>query len=205
MSKVMLVANMVEEIQYDDSYHYIGIDKGSLFLLDHNINMDIAIGDFDSISENDRIRLKEKTKLIELNPIKDESDTEVALKYAFENYDEVILTGVIGGRIDHFLAIYNYLSYTNNDFTVFDKQNKIYKLRTGEHKIYDNGYKYLSFFPIGECVISLNGVKYPLNEKKVTVKENSSLLISNEIKEDNAIIEIKKGDVIVIQSRDAIV
>ena len=66
-----------KEMQNDFINKYvIGVDKGALYCLENNIKMDCAIGDYDSIDEKPYIEINKITKVIKLNPIKDETDTQ---------------------------------------------------------------------------------------------------------------------------------
>ncbi|TDW16637.1 thiamine pyrophosphokinase [Breznakia blatticola] len=200
MKRVILCANMTKDVHYNKDVHYIGVDGGALVLLEKNIPMDYAIGDFDSISSEQFAQLKEATTLIQLESEKDDSDSEHALKFALEHYDEVALTGVIGGRMDHFIAIYNLMAYQKLNFAIFDSQNYIYPLEVGEYRM-DKRTTYLSFFACEDSEVTLQGVKYPLVHRKLSSKDVYT--VSNEIIEPYAVLEVHSGRVIVIESDDA--
>ena len=87
----------------DDSLKYIGVDHGVEILLKQGIKPVFAIGDFDSI-ENENVL--SELDIERLPTRKDVTDTHAALEYALENgYDEVDIYGVTGGRLDHFLSV----------------------------------------------------------------------------------------------------
>lgn len=197
MSKVVLVANRIDDLNVEDNIDYIGVDGGSLYCLDHNITMVCAIGDFDSIGNNDLERLKTHTKIIKLPVEKDVVDSEYALNYASElGYDEIELTGAMGGRQDHFLAIYQLLKTGSVPFVMKDNYNIIYRLDAGEYEL-KKEMQYLSFFACERLKISITGVKYPLHDREI--QESDVYLVSNEIVEKTANLKIS-GRVIVIQS-----
>lgn len=85
---------------------WIGADGGALTLLHENIEITYAIGDFDSVNEEEK-KLLRKTSIsfIEYPSEKDESDIELALLKAYElNAKKIYLFGVTGGRLDHELV-----------------------------------------------------------------------------------------------------
>ena len=78
----------------DDSLKYIGVDHGVEILLKQGIKPVFAIGDFDSI-ENENVL--SELDIERLPTRKDVTDTHAALEYALENgYDEVDIYGCDG-------------------------------------------------------------------------------------------------------------
>ncbi|NBK96907.1 MAG: thiamine diphosphokinase [Erysipelotrichia bacterium] len=198
MSKVVLVANRTINLVKEDHVDYIGVDKGSLYCLQHGITMRCAIGDFDSISKDEYAMLKKACTLIELPAEKDEVDSEYALHYAKQlGYDEIELQGVMGGRQDHFLAIFQLLKTGNIAFVMRDEYNIIYRLEAGEHLI-SKQMQYLSIFACEKIRITITNVKYPLHER--VIDESDVYLVSNEIINEQAKIKIS-GRVIIVQSK----
>jgi len=62
-------------------------------------------------------------------------------------------------------------------------------------------YKYLSFLPFSETVkgLTLKGVKYPLNNVKITQKVYYTM--SNEFASDVAAVSLKKGELLAIATK----
>ncbi|TKW75030.1 MAG: thiamine diphosphokinase, partial [Staphylococcus hominis] len=59
----------------------------------------------------------------------------------------------------------------------------------------------VSFIPVnGEVILSLSGFKYNLNHQHLEI--GSTLTISNEVNRSMAIIEVEKGQVLQMRSRD---
>lgn len=197
MSKIVLVANRIERLQIEDNCDYMGVDGGSLYCLKHKIPMVCAVGDFDSITHEELVELEKHTKVIKLPAEKDVVDTEYALTHARQlGYCDIEIVGVMGGRQDHFLAVYQLLKSSNIPFVIKDTNNIISRYEAGEYLI-DKRMQYLSFFACEPLVISIQGVKYPLNQKEID--ENDVFLVSNEIIESKAKIKVS-GRIIVIQS-----
>ena len=183
--------------------NYIGVDKGALTLARNGKRMLLAIGDFDSVEESDLAYIKEYSDtLIQLNPIKDDTDSEAAVMYAIQNgYQKIHLYGGLGGRLDHAMINLRLVSRFPETVYLYDQNNLIYSLAEGVHSIDKRDYTYISFFTEDEATISLEGFKYPLDKQQLTNKDTYTT--SNEILEDKGIITVHAGKVTVIQSKDA--
>ena len=108
--------------------------------------------------------------------------------------------------MDHTLANIHILKYALDakiPCQIIDNYNKIYLIEDRQ-TLYQNKThgKYISLIPLTSIVegITLKGFKYPLTNHSMPI--GISLGISNEIVEEIATIEIKKGVLIVIESKD---
>lgn len=183
--------------------NYIGVDKGALTLARNGKRMLLAIGDFDSVEESDLAYIKEYSDtLLQLNPIKDDTDSEAAVMYAIEKgYQKIHLYGGLGGRLDHAMINLRLVSRFPETVYLHDQNNFIYSLAEGVHSIDKREYTYISFFTEDKATISLEGLKYPLDKQQLTNKDTYTT--SNEILEDRGIVTVHAGKVTVIQSKDA--
>ena len=183
--------------------NYIGVDKGALTLARNGKRMLLAIGDFDSVEESDLAYIKEYSDtLLQLNPIRDDTDSEAAVMYAIEKgYQKIHLYGGLGGRLDHAMINLRLVSRFPETVYLHDQNNFIYSLAEGVHSIDKRDYTYISFFTEDKATISLEGFKYPLDKQQLTNKDTYTT--SNEILEDKGIITVHAGKVTVIQSKDA--
>lgn len=183
--------------------NYIGVDKGALTLARNGKRMLLAIGDFDSVEESDLAYIKEYSDtLLQLNPIKDDTDSEAAVMYAIEKgYQRIHLYGGLGGRLDHAMINLRLVSRFPETVYLHDQNNFIYSLDEGVHSIDKRDYTYISFFTEDKATISLKGLKYPLDKQQLTNKDTYTT--SNEILEDRGIVTVHAGKVTVIQSKDA--
>lgn len=183
--------------------NYIGVDKGALTLARNGKRMLVAIGDFDSVEESDLAYIKEYSDtLIQLNPIKDDTDSEAAVMYAIEKgYQKIHLYGGLGGRLDHAMINLRLVSRFPETVYLHDQNNFIFSLGEGVHSIDKRDYTYISFFTEDEATISLEGLKYPLDKQQLTNKDTYTT--SNEILEDRGVVTVHAGQVTVIQSKDA--
>ena len=183
--------------------NYIGVDKGALTLARNGKRMLLAIGDFDSVEESDLAYIKEYSDtLLQLNPIKDDTDSEAAVMYAIEKgYQKIHLYGGLGGRLDHAMINLRLVSRFPETVYLHDQNNFIYSLAEGVHSIDKRDYTYISFFTEDKATISLEGLKYPLDKQQLTNKDTYTT--SNEILEEMGIVTVHTGKVTVIQSKDA--
>lgn len=202
MSKVILVAGMSQTIPVIEGYDYIGIDHGAISCIEQRIPMICAVGDFDSVSEEEKTKIQEKTRMLPLPAHKNETDTEVAVAEAIKRgYDEIILYGGLGGRIDHELANLYLIMHRNLPVILMNEQNRIRRLEPGSYKVEKSDYTYLSFLALCDSCISESGVAYPLDHCDITSQD--IFTVSNEIIEQAAQITLHHGSVLMIETRDA--
>lgn len=186
------IETVLDDIKYDQ---LISVDQATHFLIEKNIPISLAIGDFDSIK--DKIVLNDINH-ITLNVEKDETDTLAAIRYAYQqNPDEVIVLGGIGGeRIEHSIANILLLNEFPN-LKIITDYSKIYTLSEGTYQTSFKGY--ISIFSMIDSVISLKNFKYPLNQYELTLF--NTIGISNELNGDIGTIEVQKGKIMVIESK----
>jgi len=173
-------------------------------LVPHMIN-----GDFDSVCPETLAYFKEQKQIVfkELNPVKDDTDTEFAIRQAIGlGAKEITVLGATGTRLDHVLGNVALLGIglqekvaiqlvdANNRIRMIDKPISLKKAEQfGE---------YVSLLPYAGEVkgVTLRGFKYPLENDIMGIF--SSLGISNEIVEDEAEILFEEGILVVIEARD---
>ena len=199
MRAVIILNNIlnIDKNILNDSF-IIGADKGALNAINQGIKLDLALGDFDSVTQNEFEIIKNNSKrIIELDPIKDVTDTNYAINLV-KDYDEIILLGGIkGNRIEHFISnlidLYNYPNLKIMD------DNSLILIMDKSFKPLDN-YKFFSLYSLSNnTIISLSGFKYSIDNYKLN--PNDSLCVSNEIIKD-PYVEIKSGKILVIYSKD---
>jgi thiamine pyrophosphokinase len=81
-------------------------DGGAQHALALGLAPDVVVGDLDSLDGNLRARLEDEgCQVLVHPPRKDETDLELALRYAIDHgVDEILILGALGGRIDQTLA-----------------------------------------------------------------------------------------------------
>jgi len=189
-----------------DAELVISADGGARHLRALNILPHVMIGDFDSIHADDKSFFKEnKVKTITFPSRKDQTDTELCLSWALGNKaSDITLLGVTGTRLDHTLAnifLLKKLARQNIPARIINKRNEIHVV-TRFIELEGGPKDFLSILPITQRVsgITLKGLEYPL--VNASLEMGSCLGVSNFFKETMASVSIKKGELIVIKSRD---
>ena len=187
--------------------YIVGVDRGALALIERGVDFDVAIGDFDSVSEVERRWIEAKVKvMLELPTDKGVTDCEAAVEYVVaEGYREIHLYGTTGGRFDHqFATIGLLLKYAKRDVQIYvvDKENSFFVMESGIYWIDIDREKYISFFALENAVknLVLVNVKYPLAGYDLAVDD--SLCVSNEPLGASVGVSFDTGYLLVVQSSD---
>ncbi len=185
----------------------IGVDKGLCSLNRMGIIPDIALGDFDSADDDISAVYKAKSDTIILNPMKDYTDTHMAvitaLKYATE---EIWILGATGTRLDHVmgnLALLKLCLDKGIKAYMEDDNNRIYMISDeiilSKERVYG---KYVSLIPYSDKVtdIWLKGFLYGLEGE--TMIKDDTIGISNELREEEGHIKVGGGYLLVMETKD---
>lgn len=190
--------------------YIIGVDHGLKFCFEHHVFPQYIVGDFDSLEEGilDWFRENSEIPIREYNPVKDATDTCIALEKAIEMKSEQIwILGGTGTRVDHLLCNLQILKKSwqaRIPVWMVDDHNRI-SLPVGNafsiQKKEQFG-QYVSFFPLEERVegLTLQGFKYPLD--RYCLRNLEGLGVSNEITAEEAEVSWEKGILVMIESRD---
>ena len=188
---------------------WLGVDRGALRLLADNIYPQLAVGDFDSVNITEHAKiLAQLADVRQVKPEKDETDFELALKIALNEFefDELHVYGATGGRLDHFLS--NIWVLTQPKFRqllskikFFDKGNTLSFYLPGVHSIQKEiDKKYLGFMNLTPVKgLTLIDEKYQLNDWHSNTPFAWS---SNEFVGATNHFKFDTGIVLVIQSKD---
>lgn len=188
----------------------IAADRGVEFFMGTDLEPDVAVGDFDSLSAEGAkyMEILKHTEIRRLKPEKDDSDTQSAANYAIEQGTErIMILGATGNRIDHLMANFGLLmlgKIKQVQIVLVDAYNYMSLIESGMILKKEEQFgKYVSFFPIeGEVTgLTLKGFKYPLNSYTLKV-EDSGLTVSNEISDPEAEVTFETGKLLMIMSRD---
>ncbi|HFU3984358.1 TPA: thiamine diphosphokinase [Streptococcus suis] len=208
MTKVTLVAGGPLTLLPEPADLYVGVDAGSLRLLDHSLPLDWAIGDFDSVTPEELGRIKAQAeRFLQAPAEKDDTDLELALKEIFKAYPQaqVRIYGALGGRMDHmmanlFLAAEPDLATYMEQIELVDDQNVIRFRPAGRHVVQPiQGMTYISFMPSDQSRLTIHHAKYPLDASNYFFKKCYS---SNEFIDRDIDIQLDKGYVVLIYSKD---
>lgn len=195
-------------VYHDQIDYWIGCDRGSLYLLDNQLPIHLAIGDFDSVNEQELNRIKEHAVQFSLYPIeKDLTDLELALDKALKmGVEKLFIFGVTGGRKDHELSsvfLLERLADQHIHASIADRQNLMTVYLPGKHQIkQEKLYPKISFLSLSEQVtnLSLTHFYYPLTETRI--KRGDSLTLSNHLSEQTGYFSFDSGILIVIKSSE---
>lgn len=193
----------------------IAVDAGVGACMSLLLRPELLVGDFDTFGKEQILKYQRETGVsMDIHKAeKDETDTELALRDALlMGCTEADVLGATGGRLDHEISNIHLMAQGKKrglKVNIFDRKNKIslldseFEKRTEFFK--DSLYgTYVSFLPLTETVrgITLMGFKYPLFEKDISILENPSLCVSNEVVEERAEITFRQGILICVESRD---
>lgn len=178
--------------------YLIGVDGGAISIIDRNLQLDLAIGDFDSTNQLELI--KQKALKILVYPIeKNETDLELAIMNSPTN--DIYIYDNIGGRLDHEILSVNLLyKYQEKNITILNETNKIVYLKKGKYNIAMEHYNHFSFIIPNKAIVSTNNTLYNLNNQQLSNMD--TYCTSNNILDKNKDIEIEvhQGGIILILS-----
>ena len=187
----------------------LAADAGMEALYRDHILPDIIVGDIDSVNPDtlEYFHDKEQIEVCMLNPEKDDTDTEYAIREAIRRgAREIVIVGGTGTRIDHVLGNICLLGIGLEHqvkICLMDEHNRMRMIdQPLTLKKAEQYGKYVSLIPFSEYVqgVTLRGFKYPLTD--YTMGGFNSLGISNEIVSEEASISLTSGQLIVIESKD---
>lgn len=188
----------------------IAVDNGLTYAQKLNITPDIVVGDFDTFGiENIQKNVDiTRTKVLAVNPEKDDTDTELAINTAIRiGSTSIDIICATGNRFDHTLGNLHNLYLCLNagvDARIVDSNNTIRLIKAGNTILKQSELrgKYVSLIPFAGNVIgvTLKGFKYPLDN--YTIEPGYSIGISNELVESEGTITIGSGVLILVNSND---
>ncbi|MGV3079377.1 thiamine diphosphokinase [Streptococcus sp. 32226D021BW] len=208
MIKIAVIAGGSFDCLPEPADLYVGVDAGSLRLLDHSLPLDWAIGDFDSVTSEELVRIKGLAeRFLQAPAEKDDTDLELALKEIFKAYPQaqVRIYGALGGRMDHmmanlFLAAEPDLAAYMEQIELVDSQNVVRFRPAGQHRLSPiAGMKYISFMPSDQSCLTIRHAKYPLDASNYFFKK---CYASNEFIDRDIDIQLDQGYVVLIYSKD---
>ncbi|RJP54701.1 MAG: thiamine diphosphokinase [Anaerolineaceae bacterium] len=182
-------------------------DGGTRHALALGLTPSVVIGDLDSISVEERRKMKDDgIEMAEFPRDKNETDLELALDYAIEHgCREIVILAALGGRLDQTLG--NLSLLTNFRLSTFDL-----KLDDGvesasfcraRSEVQGRRGDLVSLIPWGGEVrgVCTEGLRWPLSNE--TLVPHKTRGISNEMTGDLAHIEIESGILLIIHRRQS--
>ena len=200
------------ELAVAEDDYVIAVDGGISYCGILNVEPDLIIGDFDSLSEGESqaleiLREEIPDKIITLPIQKDETDMLAALKHGLSlGYRDFRIYAGTGGRLDHTLANIQCLLYLKNHDAVgylVDGTGMILVLQNEAIHLNRSLSGLLSLFCLGKEAegVSIENMKYPLKDYRMT--NDFPIGISNEFIGEEAVISVENGELVcVIQYAD---
>ena len=185
-----------QTLRTDD--YVIFCDSGLKHLKQLQVQPSLIVGDFDS-HENPHLDVE----TIVLPCEKDDTDTVYAVKEAVKRgFDDFLLIGVVGARLDHTLgnvSILLYLDSLGKHGCIIDDYSEMEIVSEKPVSVCDR-YAFFSLLNITGCAkgITITGAKYPLNGGEITCEYQYG--ISNEVLPgETAIVSVKSGKLLLIK------
>jgi thiamine pyrophosphokinase len=175
-------------------------DSGLKHLEQLQARPSLIVGDFDS-HENPRLDVE----TIILPCEKDDTDTVFAVKEAIKRgFDDFLLIGVIGARLDHTLgnvSILLYLDSLGKKGCIIDDYSEMVIVSNKPVSISDQ-YSFFSLLNLTGCAkgITITGAKYPLVDGEISCEYQYG--VSNEVLPGHtAVVSVKEGKLLLIMDR----
>lgn len=185
----------------------IAADGGAHHCAALGLTPHVIIGDLDSLSpEEAACWARRGVEIIRYPPAKDETDLELALRYALQRQArEVALLGLLGGRWDMVFAnllLLGQPAYAALTFAVLEGPLTIHLLRGGE-TLHLRGLPGdpVSVLPLGGDAVGLSyqGLTWPL--ENATLPASTPRGVSNTLQAGHATITLREGMVLCFHSR----
>lgn len=185
----------------------IGVDSGIDRAQEAGLTVDIAVGDFDSVTGRGLLEAERNgARMIRHPRAKDRTDLELAIDLAIEQDPQrMIFVSMDGGRPDHALA--NLLLMSNPRLRPFEVDvlladtpvAVVQQRRTLTGRVGD----IVSLVPIGgSCFgVTTNGLEYPLDDE--TLHPSHGRGVSNVLLAPVAVVEIRTGALLAFQPNES--
>ena len=173
-------------------------DSGLRHLESLQVKPGLIVGDFDS---HDNPHLDVETIVLPCE--KDDTDTVFAVKEAIKRgFDDFLLIGVVGARLDHTLgnvSILLMLDKAGKKGKIIDDFSEM-EIISNEPAYVDDSFAYFSLLNITGVAkgITIENAKYPLVNAEITSEYQYG--ISNEVLQGNKTkVGVKKGELLLIK------
>ncbi|MGU3473280.1 thiamine diphosphokinase [Paenibacillus sp. D51F] len=192
-------------IREDD--YIIGADAGALFLVRQDLKPHLSLGDFDSVSPEERHDIQAGSlELASFDPVdKNYTDTELAFRRGLDlKPSSLLLLGATGSRLDHTIANVHLLrsaAVQGISASIEDAANRVRVLPPGSTlAISRSRFEHISLLPLSLRVTGINliGFRYPLTD--ATLDLGQSLGISNALAAEAGTVSTADGWLLVMES-----
>jgi thiamine pyrophosphokinase len=191
---------------FEDATAIIAADGGARHLVALSRLPDVLIGDLDSVPSPRRTMLHEQSTLILPHGTdKDETDLELALLYAVDNYneEEILVFGGFGGRLDQMLANILLLMHPRlrgREIRLVTQYQRIW-LVAGRSDIRGEKGDTVSLIPLGGDVhvARTEGLRWSLQDEVLAFGPARG--VSNEMSGETAFVLVREGHLLCIHTR----
>lgn len=173
-------------------------DSGLQHMAALGLKPDLIVGDFDSYADP---HLDAET--ITLPVEKDDTDSVFAVKEALKRgYDDFLLIGAAGGRVDHTLgniSIMLFLDSLGKNASLIDDYSEM-EIVSRRPAYVDDSFSYFSLLNISGTArgITIKNAKYPLDGAEITCEYQYG--ISNEVlPEKTASVTVREGRLLLVK------
>lgn len=172
-------------------------DSGLKHLNALQVQPGLIVGDFDS---HDNPHLNVETIVLPCE--KDDTDTVFAVKEAIKRgFDDFLLIGVVGARLDHTLGNVSSLLYLDSlgkKGYIIDDYSEM-EIVSNKPAYIENSFSFFSLLNISGTAkrVTIKNAKYPLNDGEISCEYQYG--ISNEVVGEIAEISIREGKLLLIK------
>ena len=182
--------------------YVIAADSGIDRALALGLRIDLAIGDFDSVSPAGLAEAEASGAVIARHPPeKDATDLELALDAAIAlDPSRILVIGSAGGRLDHLLGSILLLGdarYASATVDACLDDNRLWVIR-GERTLEGTPGEIVSLLPVHGPAegVTTSGLEYPLNDE--TLAAGTSRGVSNVFAAVEAVVSVARGCLIAV-------
>lgn len=175
-------------------------DGGYNLAMAEGLVPNLVIGDLDSVRPGEIL-----CDVMQLPREKDDTDLMAAIKYALnEQFENIVIVGGLGGRLDHTIASLQALAYGldhGKRILLKDGFSQVCLIENESLRIARQEGMYLSVFAFSDvCTgVSESGVKYPLSGH--TLRSSFPLGVSNEFAAEEALVGVESGRLLVVLAK----
>ncbi len=188
----------------DDTF-VIAADSGIDYAVAHGRHVDLAVGDFDSVSADALAAVEAAGAVVERHPTsKDKTDFELALDHAAaRSPGHIVVIGGHGGRIDHVLGNASVLlsdSYAAMTIEARMGDAVVHVVRDRVDLVGEPGDLVTLLALVGPVAgITTTGLRYALDD--ATLLPGSSRGVSNELLRNGGSVLVVEGALLVVHLR----
>ena len=192
-------------IHTDDTL--IAADGGTRHVLALGLMPDLIIGDLDSITEGERLKMEsDGVKIAKYSRDKNETDLELAIQHALDlKSGQIIIIAALCGRLDQTLAnlaLISNIRFAQLDARLDDGVEEAFFCRD-RVRVQGKSGDVVSLIPWqgAVTVVRTENLKWPLHNEMLYPEKSRG--VSKEMTSDTASIEIKSGLLLIVHRRNS--